>query len=154
MDRDICQNRHHGNAESKAAHARVRHSADEQRAWLLKQIERAGPFGRTCDELAAIASELNGREVPPNRIRWRLSELKAARLIERCRRYPSRKTRAGSQAAVLVLPHHNRQPPAAVWMPGRDTPEPVQTPSQASGIPRDWHPRPDPVPAGKQMRLW
>lgn len=100
MERDPCESRHGGSERSVEAFEQVEHSAARQRDWCLQQIRRAGQFGLTCDQLAASASRSCGREVPPNRISGRLTELKRDGLVVRSQVYRSRATRAGGASAV------------------------------------------------------
>lgn len=73
-----------------------------QRDWILNQARRAGQHGVTVDELSELASRLSKKQVPPNRISGRVSELKdAGRLVETERR---RKTRCNRPAAVHCVP--------------------------------------------------
>jgi hypothetical protein len=99
---DPCAGRHGGNPQSEAAHRRLSVSGlvGQQREWVLHQIRRAGKDGMTVDELSELATERCGREVPPNRISGRVSELKHLGLIRGTG--STRPTRTGTQAAVLV----------------------------------------------------
>lgn len=97
---DISRNRHGGNACSTAAHRRVRNTATDQRAWVLRKAIAAGMNGVTVDELAKEATRITGHEVTPNRISGRVSELKAdGQLVDTGRTRP---TRTGSMAGVVV----------------------------------------------------
>lgn len=75
--RDICANRHQGNAQSMAAFQRVLESMPEQRANVARAIRHAGSHGLTCKELA----ERWGCGM--NAISGRFSELKAKGLVEK-----------------------------------------------------------------------
>lgn len=101
---DICENRHGGNTQSVAAGQRNKVNATEQRAWCLRMIAQAGARGLTVDELSVIASNLLKREIGPNRISGRISELKAVKQIVQSAIEPTRATRTGSRAAVMVVP--------------------------------------------------
>jgi hypothetical protein len=114
---DICANRHGGNAQSEAAHDNSARSAGRQRDWCLGQIRKAGAFGRTCDELSESASASTGKDVSPNRISGRLTELKVAGLIIQSELYPTRRTRAGASASVWVVPGCERARPREAWHP-------------------------------------
>ena len=76
--RDICQNRHRGNPESRAAHQRLRKSgrlsADARCIYAL--ILKAGHRGLTPKEAAAVM----GKKI--HQISGRFTELKRLRLIE------------------------------------------------------------------------
>jgi len=94
VQKDLCANRHGGNAESQEAHERVKAGKLDMwariLAWALTQ-----PHGFTCDEAAIHFM------CPPNAISGRLSELKAqGRLVPTGER---RKTERGCAAAVLVV---------------------------------------------------
>lgn len=97
--RDICSNRHRGSPTSVEAYHGGEGQHSRQRAWVLRQALAAGWEGVTVDELSAAATANLGREIPPNRISGRVSELKVSGdLVETGRR---RRTRAGKLAAVL-----------------------------------------------------
>src|SRR5215469_18970431 len=67
--RDICENRHGGNTESRSAFLRIVPAMPQQRRFILETIRSAGNRGRTCDELAELL------HVDCNKISGRLSEL-------------------------------------------------------------------------------
>jgi DNA-binding transcriptional regulator YhcF (GntR family) len=73
---DVCANRHKGNAESKAANAKVSESKTRMQRLVLFNVEKAGDHGLTCKELAGTLN------VGMNAISGRWTELKAAGLIE------------------------------------------------------------------------
>jgi len=106
MRTDICRNRHREADTSREAFRGSDAEHARQRAWILKQARRAGPHGVTVDELSVLASESTGKEVPPNRISGRVSELKCGgQLIKTDCRRP---TRTGKTAAVHVVPEAMR----------------------------------------------
>jgi len=102
MDTDICRNRHRDSPTSLAAFRGSQSEHARQRAWILRMAARAGQYGVTTDELSVLASESTGKEVPPNRISGRLSELKDAGLLVATNR--RRPTRTGKSAMVLCVP--------------------------------------------------
>lgn len=95
MVRDICENRHGGNAESAEA---FRSTPAESRLKLQNAIlliaKASGSYGITTDEVAHRLSAM------PNSISGRLSEMKRDwLLVETPHR---RQTRMGKMARVLV----------------------------------------------------
>lgn len=79
--RDVCRNRHGGNANSRAANARLAPVKTKQREEVFRAIILAGDAGLTCKELAAVWG------VDMNKISGRFSELKAdGRIVQVARR--------------------------------------------------------------------
>lgn len=85
------------------------HQSNEQRKWVAATVRKAGTAGMTVDELSIEASRQTGREIPPNRISPRCTELKEQKLLVETSRV--RKTRCGEWATVLVTPEFSGQNP-------------------------------------------
>lgn len=77
FDRDVCESRHQGSAESIAAWERAKPALPAARARVLEIIAQAGALGATAKEVAA---ELG---VGLNEISGRATELKAAGLVRK-----------------------------------------------------------------------
>jgi hypothetical protein len=94
MNADICENRHGGNEQSRAAFAKVRPKAAALRARILAYLRAMRPAGLTCEQLAV---RLDIRYVT---MAARLSELKRDGLAtDSGERRP---TSSGATAAVIV----------------------------------------------------
>ena len=92
--RDICENKHGGNAQSAAAHQSILHCKENSREQIWQLIKARGSAGATLHEIAA---ELG---VHPHQISGRISELKSkGRLRDSGLR---RTTPSGRKAAVLI----------------------------------------------------
>lgn len=111
MNRDVCENRHGGNAESTAAWGKASISVEEWKAWILSELAIAKYEGRTCEELAESASRQLGRQIGQNVLSGRLTDLKREGQVTRSEITPRRKTASNCSAAVLVLPRYAKRTP-------------------------------------------
>ncbi len=88
---DICQNRHKGNEESRAAFDTIKGTLSVQQERVLRAI-RDSDTGLTVDEIAVNLG------ATPNQISGRASELKRQGRIIKA---GTRLTRSGCSAAIL-----------------------------------------------------
>ncbi len=74
---DMCAGRHRGNRESREAFARISERRSAQRERVYAWVQRSGPDGITCRELASAWG------CGMNQISGRFSELKASGRIRK-----------------------------------------------------------------------
>ena len=98
---DICQNRHKGNLESKAAFQTLLPGLSHRRHHVLSLIQNAGLEGLTVHEAAELL------ETTPNAVSGRFTELKKDGLIYKVGKRP---TSSGSLAGIYIL-ITDEQPP-------------------------------------------
>jgi hypothetical protein len=91
---DVTARRHGGNAESAAALRQIAPGKERARREILQFAIQQGEKGITTDEVA------DWKQVPPNAISGRISELKALQLLIPTNR--RRPTKSGCSARVLV----------------------------------------------------
>ena len=93
---DICRNRHRGSSQSIAAFEQIKHKRRPARLRILAAIKKKGAFGATAEELE-LDDEVG---LARSTVSARTSEMKVNGMIIESGRF--RKTRSGSDAAVLV----------------------------------------------------
>lgn len=106
--------RHESDTSREAAEKLT--TAQRNRALALDFIKSKGREGATIDEVCVFLSEMLGREVPPNAISGRFSELVDAGAI--CKTPLRRKTRSGKTAVVYYVGR---------WSDYVDAPQPPQS---------------------------